>query len=158
MEEHKRVLNFNKNEIDLLVSLVEKYSSVIECKKSDAVEWTKKNEVWEILTKEFNNHDNIKQRRNSKSLKEKWKNIKKESKKKFANEKLEYYKTGGGQLIQININENDLKFIARSSSEVRNLSNRVLLSVDLAVASAAEPKSENKKKKKSLCFLNLKNR
>ncbi|KAL1493930.1 hypothetical protein ABEB36_009610 [Hypothenemus hampei] len=61
-----------------------------------------------ILTKEFNNHDNIKQRRNSKSLKEKWKNIKKESKKKFANEKLEY-KTGGGQPIQISINENDLK-------------------------------------------------
>ncbi|KAL1516198.1 hypothetical protein ABEB36_000117 [Hypothenemus hampei] len=34
MEEQKRFLNFTKNEIDLLVSLVEKYRSIIECKKS----------------------------------------------------------------------------------------------------------------------------
>ncbi|KAL1498101.1 hypothetical protein ABEB36_008955 [Hypothenemus hampei] len=93
MEEQKRFLNFNKDEIDLLVSLVEKYSSILECKKSDSVEWKRKNEVWEILTREFNNH-NLKQNRNSKNLREKWKNIKKDSKKKFSNEKLATYKRG----------------------------------------------------------------
>ncbi|KAL1488218.1 hypothetical protein ABEB36_015175 [Hypothenemus hampei] len=45
MEEQKRFLNFNKDEIDLLVSLVEKYSSILECKKSDSVEWKRKNEL-----------------------------------------------------------------------------------------------------------------
>ncbi|KAL1488196.1 hypothetical protein ABEB36_015153 [Hypothenemus hampei] len=59
MEEQKRFLNFNKDEIDLLVSLIEKYSSVIECKKSDSVEWRRKNEARELLTTEFNNNSSV---------------------------------------------------------------------------------------------------
>ena len=35
-----------------------KYSSVIECKKSDAVAWQEKLEWWKKLTSEFNNKNN----------------------------------------------------------------------------------------------------
>ncbi|KAL1488345.1 hypothetical protein ABEB36_014822 [Hypothenemus hampei] len=51
MEEQKRFLNFNKDEFDLLVSLVEKYSSNLECKKSDSVEWRRKNELKTFKTR-----------------------------------------------------------------------------------------------------------
>lgn len=107
MEDSKRFSNFSQAEIGLLVKLVEKYQSIVESKKTDSFSWKEKSTAWEEVTKEFNLLNSQKTPRSSKNLKEKWKNVKKDTKKKYALEKQEVFRTGGGKPSQVIINEND---------------------------------------------------
>lgn len=50
----KRSANFNKNEQQILVSLVKKYQHIIECKASDSVSHKNKLQCWQKIEKEFN--------------------------------------------------------------------------------------------------------
>ena len=90
-----RSSNFGKAEIELLCNLLLKYSKVIESKKSDAFTWKEKVEIWNKLTSEFNSKNNGFPRTMI-SLKSKYETMKKEVRKKIANNKQELYKTGGG--------------------------------------------------------------
>lgn len=112
-EETKRRENFSSAEINLLIELVKKYKNIIENKKSDAVTWREKEKGWELLTAEFNTMNPKAVKRTVKNLKGKWDNLKKLTKKKFAAQKLEIYKTGGGYPIEVPIAswENEVKEI-----------------------------------------------
>lgn len=113
----KRCPNFSSKEVELLVSLVKKYSSVIECKKTDSATWREKEEAWEKLSVDFNSCSGGVVR-SAKNLNMKYQNIKKTSKKKFAEEKQELYKTGGGKPSVINITpvDNIIKDITGKTS------------------------------------------
>ncbi|KAG5871184.1 hypothetical protein JTB14_020150 [Gonioctena quinquepunctata] len=82
--ETKRICNFSKVETDTSMTLVKKYKDVVECKKSDTVKWKEKLKAWEEITKEFNLILDQNPQRTSKNLRNKYENIKKTSKKKFA--------------------------------------------------------------------------
>lgn len=102
---NKRCPNFTDDDVKILVSLVKKYSDVIECKKSDTVTWQEKLKTWDAITKELFNITGV--NRNAKSLREKYKNLKKVTRKKFADQKNETHKTGGGTPSAINISTMD---------------------------------------------------
>ncbi|KAK9703158.1 Myb/SANT-like DNA-binding domain [Popillia japonica] len=104
---NKRTTNFSQRDIDILVTLVRKHSAFIENKKTDAVTWRQKEEAWNNLTEEFNLHEGVVPR-TAKNLKVKFDNIKKTTKKKFANEKQEIFKTGGGSCSSVEITSTDL--------------------------------------------------
>ncbi|XP_050497771.1 uncharacterized protein LOC126883292 isoform X2 [Diabrotica virgifera virgifera] len=91
----KRVTNFSKNEETLLLDLVLKYKDILECKKTDTSNNKIKWEVWMQLTKEFNSVSG-ETTRDVKGLKNKYENIKKRTKQKFAGIKKYASGTGGG--------------------------------------------------------------
>ncbi|PSN40997.1 hypothetical protein C0J52_16059, partial [Blattella germanica] len=100
----KRCPNFTNKEVELLVNLVQKYSYIIECKSTDSITWKEKEEVWEKLSLEFNSCSGGGGAfRSAKNLNVKYNNIKKSRKKKFADEKQQFYKTGGGKPSATNI-------------------------------------------------------
>lgn len=107
MEDGKRFKKISETEVEVLISLVQKYSNIIENKKSNAVTWKEKTAGWEALSQEFQNVTGI--NRNAKNLRGKWENLKKETKKKFANAKQELYKTGGGPYAVPKMGSNDLE-------------------------------------------------
>lgn len=89
-----RSSNFTSQEEDVLMSLVEKYSHIVECKKINAVSWQKKNEMWEKISIEFGAQ--CQTIRSSKQLKDKYENIKRKAKIAISNDRNQLYKTGGG--------------------------------------------------------------
>lgn len=90
-----RCPNFTQEEEQLLIGLVNKYKGVIECKKSNTVSWKEKELTWKKIEKEFNS--NCKNGfRSMKNLKEKYNNLKKRTKQKWAEEKKLVLQTGGG--------------------------------------------------------------
>lgn len=94
--EKRRTLNFSSKEDNVLLALIkEKYASQIENKKTDSNANKSKAEAWIQLAKEFNSccGDNY---RDAKVLQNKYLNMKKRSKKRFAEEKKYLYGTGGG--------------------------------------------------------------
>ncbi|KAJ4448358.1 hypothetical protein ANN_10374 [Periplaneta americana] len=98
----KRSANFSDREVELLVNLVKKYSGIIECKKTDSTTWKDKPEAWEKLSNDFNScSGGI--LRCAKNLTIKYENVKNAAKKKFAEEKQEVYKTGGGTPTTVQI-------------------------------------------------------
>ncbi|KAJ8932996.1 hypothetical protein NQ314_011192 [Rhamnusium bicolor] len=72
-----------------------KHSKIIECKKTHAVTWKDKDDMWCKLTTELNSQ-NKGPPRTMKSLKTKYDSFKKELRKTAARQKLELFKTGGG--------------------------------------------------------------
>ena len=90
----ERAPNFNKDEEEILVSLVKQYAKVVENKKTDAVMWQQKKEAWDKLAVDFEKFSGVK--RSAKNLKDKYENLKKKAKKELADEKKETYATGGG--------------------------------------------------------------
>lgn len=91
----KRASNFNSKEEALLISLIQKYKGIIECRKTDAINNEKKNSTWSKIASEFNSSSGVSYR-DSKILKNKYENIKKRTKKKSAVEKSSIFHTGGG--------------------------------------------------------------
>ncbi|GFQ66141.1 hypothetical protein TNCT_432381 [Trichonephila clavata] len=85
--------NFSVQEMELLFNLVEKYKQIINCKITNAVFNKKKKEVWNSLTTDFNAASLCK--RSRQHLQNKFKNMKKESKKR-SSDKVEMLKTGEG--------------------------------------------------------------
>lgn len=108
MEEGEhRFGKFKDSEINLIMKLISKYKNIIENKKTDAVMWKQKQVTWEQITKEFNAINGT--TRSSKNIKCKYENLKKSAKKKFAVEKRNVYKTGGGTDQPVNITHTDEK-------------------------------------------------
>lgn len=106
MSANKRSANFNFEEIAKLMELVKKYKNIIENKKSDQVFLGEKLATWKKIADEFNSSSTLIYR-DFKTLKSKYENIKKTSKKKFAEEKRQVYATGGGPSANIEFNEID---------------------------------------------------
>lgn len=112
---------FNDEEVNLLMILVEKYKDTIENKKTDAVMWKQKQRVWELLTQEFNAVNGS--HRYTKNIRCKYENLKKTAKKKFALEKNNIYKTGGGVDPPVPITNVDEKIKTLISVSLEGLEN-----------------------------------
>lgn len=93
-EKRHRGTNFSETEKDLLITMVEKYRTIIENKRSDAVCRKEKDRAWEKIGIEYAALSNIK--RSTIELKHKYENIKRQLKKKVTENKIEILKTGGG--------------------------------------------------------------
>ncbi|KAL0114867.1 hypothetical protein PUN28_011901 [Cardiocondyla obscurior] len=78
-----------------LVQLVSEYKEVLENKQTNSETICLKNQVWEEVTEKFNLSGYS--CRSSKMIRNCWENIKKRTKKHFAKQKKNLYKTGGGQ-------------------------------------------------------------
>lgn len=90
----KRAKNFSEYERSLLLTLVKKRQSVIECKRTDVASVKEKEAVWKIIADEFNQKcDTF---RDFGTLRMKSKNMKKACKRKFSEEKRCMINTGGG--------------------------------------------------------------
>lgn len=72
----KRAANFSKPDEELLIAIIKKYKTKIECKKSDVNSSVMKNVAWTKVTNEFNASSNG--LRSLKELKNKYDNIKKQ--------------------------------------------------------------------------------
>lgn len=94
--ENKRTANFTMEEQQLLVALVEKYRNIVECKKSGVITWKQKEAGWKKIENEFNSRSSSSAFKSSKILKVKYANMKKKTKEKFAHNKQNMLKTGGG--------------------------------------------------------------
>lgn len=94
MDKRDRSTNFSSAEIKSLIDIILLHKHVIENKKTDAVTTKEKNNVWEEVTNTFNavNANN----RTIKCLKTKYDGIKKNLRKKMAEERRQLYATGGG--------------------------------------------------------------
>lgn len=53
-QKKKRAPNYNTNEKEVLLSLVEKYKKLVENKKTDSVMVSEKNQAWFKITEKFN--------------------------------------------------------------------------------------------------------
>ncbi|CAG9840788.1 unnamed protein product [Diabrotica balteata] len=91
----KRVSNFSKTEEKVLLDLVYKYKDYLECKKTDMTNNKMKWDAWMKLAKEFNSVSG-ETVRDVKVLKNKYENLKKRTKQKFAELKRYSSGTGGG--------------------------------------------------------------
>ncbi|KAM4705988.1 myb/SANT-like DNA-binding domain-containing protein 3 isoform 2-T2 [Rhinophrynus dorsalis] len=76
---------FSELEKSVLLSLVEKYKYVLECKKSDARTIALKQRTWQALAHEYNSQPSV-SLRDFKQLKKCWENIKARTKKIMAHE------------------------------------------------------------------------
>ncbi|PSN52640.1 hypothetical protein C0J52_08814 [Blattella germanica] len=86
-KKRQRGNNFSITDKTIFVNILEKYVSVIECKKTDGNNIQIKEQAWENLLQEFNSHPNV-TKRNVKQLKLFYDNYKRKSKKKYADEKV----------------------------------------------------------------------
>lgn len=91
--ERRSKVNFTEEERNVLVDLVSRYSSVLECKQTDAVSVHAKKKAWEKLTEEFNCRHNVRPR-TSKQLKKCWDNLKEKWRRAKAEDTREIFKTG----------------------------------------------------------------
>lgn len=107
VSENKRGSNFSSFEVELLMSLVKKYKTVVENKKTNAVTWKEKQSTWDKIASEFNaSSGNC--IRTTRNIRCKYENLKKIAKKKFAAEKRETYRTGGGSAAPVGITSTDI--------------------------------------------------
>ncbi|XP_075168381.1 myb/SANT-like DNA-binding domain-containing protein 3 [Haematobia irritans] len=93
-QKRKRGKNFTATEETLLIELVEENKAVLENKKSDAVTWKQKADAWEKLSQQFSSQTG--EIRPWKALRDKYENLKRQTKVELAAEKRETYRTGGG--------------------------------------------------------------
>uniref|UniRef100_A0A8D8SR72 Regulatory protein zeste n=1 Tax=Cacopsylla melanoneura TaxID=428564 RepID=A0A8D8SR72_9HEMI len=86
---------FSPAENSFLIELVQKHGKILEGKDTDANSLREKNAVWETLCEEFNAKGLV-TFRNVTSLRNKWKLMKKEARKEYADHKRYSNGTGGG--------------------------------------------------------------
>uniref|UniRef100_A0A6P7GY29 Regulatory protein zeste n=1 Tax=Diabrotica virgifera virgifera TaxID=50390 RepID=A0A6P7GY29_DIAVI len=101
----KRTANFTADEEEILISFVKKYKHILENKKSDAVTNSEKMKIWEKIAKEYSSVMGCS--KTSLCLRTKYNNMKKNVKKKFAEEKSYLRCTGGGPSIKVDISNTD---------------------------------------------------
>ncbi|KAF5289456.1 hypothetical protein FQR65_LT11829 [Abscondita terminalis] len=89
----KRVV-FSDNDVCTLVNLVYKYKNTVECKKTDVYTWKEKDAVWNKICKEFSS--GATEPRTVEQLRTKYDNLKKETRRYFAKQRQNLYRTGGG--------------------------------------------------------------
>lgn len=107
MGENKRTSNFSSTEEALLLSLVQKFASLLENKKTDSGANNKKNGCWAEIETLFNSSSTT--YRSAIILRRKYENMKKKTKKKFLEEKIYNYGTGGGPEKKTKIDDIDNK-------------------------------------------------
>uniref|UniRef100_A0A146LYD6 Regulatory protein zeste n=1 Tax=Lygus hesperus TaxID=30085 RepID=A0A146LYD6_LYGHE len=91
----KRAPNFTSHEKSLLVEIVRKYSAVVECKTTNNVSRTEKNEAWSRLADEYNSTSGC-EFRTADNLRGAWDNLKKAARRTANQVKKEFNRTGGG--------------------------------------------------------------
>jgi len=91
--QRKRAQNFSEAEKIMLINLVQEKKDVLENKRSDAVTSKNKDKCWKIIERLFNSRSSS-EYRSSEVLKSCWENLKKKTRKFFADEKMQLYKTG----------------------------------------------------------------
>lgn len=101
----RRSVNFSEEEVAALTAFVEMYKHILENKKTNAITTKEKDAMWEKVASEWLESGYTP--RTGKKLREKWKNIKKDVRKKFSEEKQELFKTGGGESKVIHISSLD---------------------------------------------------
>lgn len=89
----KRLPNFSNLEKIKLIELVEREKNILENKKTDNVSVKDKDTCWKNITKEFNS-SSISGHRNVVCLKNCWDNLKKKTRKYYAEMRNEVFKTG----------------------------------------------------------------
>lgn len=92
-----RSANYTTEEKATMINIINKHKNIIESKKTDKVTWKEKNDTWETITNEFNAVAPNGTYRTTDSLKKFYENMKKETRKMAAQEKMEQFKTGGGR-------------------------------------------------------------
>lgn len=120
-----RCENFTANEVYILTELIVGYAETVNCKKTDAVTWRKKEIAWECITKDFNARSGL-YPRSTCNLKAKFDNLKRKVRKVAYDEKQYIFKTGGGpsNAVPTNISEERIRGIM-SESTVNGLENDV---------------------------------
>ncbi|KAJ8909942.1 hypothetical protein NQ315_004008 [Exocentrus adspersus] len=101
MDKKARCQNFTKDEIDVLVDLVQEFKHVVECKKTDTVTSSAKDAEWRNIEIKFNAA--CATGRSAKMLRNKWDSLKKTAKKEYAKYKQNFYRTGGGPAVDMKI-------------------------------------------------------
>lgn len=89
----KRQTNFSHTEKMRLIDLVEDKRGIIENKKTDSVSTKEKEQCWIAIANKFNS-TNICGHRDMTNLKNCWENLKKKTKKHFADIRSQMYATG----------------------------------------------------------------
>lgn len=89
----KREPMFQQSEKAVLIDLVTKYYSVVECKKTDAGNSKIKTEQWKRIAQEFNASSLIMERE-WQSLKTLWENLKKAARRNLTEQKQNTWSTG----------------------------------------------------------------
>ncbi|KAK4875918.1 hypothetical protein RN001_012340 [Aquatica leii] len=86
--------NFSDNEISLLIDVVSKFIVIVENKKTDESTVKDKNDCWQRIADELN--ASALASRSAGQLKTCYDNFKRKTRKQNADDKAEFYKTGGG--------------------------------------------------------------
>lgn len=90
--QRKRAQNFSEAEKMILINLIQQNKDVLENKKSDAVTSKDKDKCWKIIEQLFNSRSSG-ECRSSEVLRSCWDNLKKKTRKFFAEERMQLYKT-----------------------------------------------------------------
>ncbi|XP_018794381.1 PREDICTED: uncharacterized protein LOC108972285 isoform X1 [Bactrocera latifrons] len=110
-ETQKRTPNFTASELEQLLELVEKYKAVIEFKRTDTCTNAKKDAAWKRIEYDFTSQCPSGCHRSAKILKKKYLNLKREVKKRVAEDKRYLYLTGGGKPSKKLLTEFDEKLL-----------------------------------------------
>ncbi|XP_011858543.1 PREDICTED: uncharacterized protein LOC105556083 [Vollenhovia emeryi] len=93
----KRLPNFSTDEKITLIEIIDSKKHIIENKQTDSVTIKDKEKCWLDISREFNSRC-IQANRNVASLKSCWDNLKKRTRKHFAEIRKEVFATGGGKM------------------------------------------------------------
>lgn len=96
MSERKRSKNFTDKEAMILISLISESKSILENKKTDAINNQTKYKTWEKVANNFNATCPEGAPRNAESIKKWWDNKKRIIRKEKGEERKEIFLTGGG--------------------------------------------------------------
>ncbi|XP_071576779.1 uncharacterized protein [Temnothorax nylanderi] len=94
--QRKRAQNFSEKEKLILTEIVLKYKNIIENKRTDGITSKDKEKCWKIIENNYNSTSSSTEFRSAEVLKSCWENLKKKTRKFFADERIKLYKTGGG--------------------------------------------------------------
>lgn len=95
-----RSVNFSTSEKSILADIISCpiHKNIIENKKTDGSSIRQKEASWLKVTQEFNSNLCV-NKRTVKQLQQAWTNMKRETKKEVANQRMELIKTGGGGYV-----------------------------------------------------------
>ncbi|TGZ46658.1 hypothetical protein DBV15_12769 [Temnothorax longispinosus] len=92
--QRKRAQNFSEKEKLILTEIVLKYKNIIENKRTDGVTSKDKEKCWKVIENNYNSTSSSTEFRSAEVLKSCWENLKKKTRKFFADERIQLYKTG----------------------------------------------------------------
>lgn len=121
-EKRERSANFSHSEIRELVNIIMKFKHIIENKATDTCNIKQKQLAWTQVTNNFNAASL--NTRNTKTLKMKYDGLKKQLKKKVAEQKRQLYGTGGGPMVGIKLEDYEEKLYSIMKLNVEGLPSR----------------------------------